>query len=192
MKPQHRDQSKRVRWQNSNNWTTVFPSSSKDCRFYSVKIVHIKQPETKSQISELCFPSQWYRQNNKSTTELGMTQSIPNNWSIYIHKEWAIGQIDFEAHFDWLGNRSISKIRQGCFKRYGTSKFLKYIKSKSLFFFSKIVKIVFLEKKKWTYWYSPGHIWRTKQLLHIGANSMTQLHNCTHANNWQSLRTRLH
>ena len=92
MKPQHRDQSKRVRLQNSNNWTTVFSSSSKDRRFRSDQIVHIKQPGIKSQISELCFPIQWYQLNNKSTTEPGMTQSIPNNWSIDIHKEWVIGQ----------------------------------------------------------------------------------------------------
>ena len=91
-KPQQRDQSKRVLWQNSNNWTTVFSSSSKARRFHSNQIVHIKQPGTKSHISELCFPSQWNQQNNKSSTEPGMTQSIPNNRSIYIHKEWAIGQ----------------------------------------------------------------------------------------------------
>ena len=89
---QHRDQSKRVRWQNSNNWTIVFLSSSKDRLFHSVQIVHIKQPRTKSQISKLCFPSQWYQQNNKSTIEPGMTHSIPKNRIIYIHKEWAIGQ----------------------------------------------------------------------------------------------------
>ena len=41
---------------------------------------------------ELCFLSQWYQQKNKSATELGMTQSIPNNRSIYIHKEWVTGQ----------------------------------------------------------------------------------------------------
>ena len=92
MKPQHQDQSKRVRWQNSNNWATVFSSSSKDRRFRSDQIVHIKQPRTKSQISELCFPIQWYQLNNNSTTEPGMTQSIPNNRSIDIHKEWVIGQ----------------------------------------------------------------------------------------------------
>ena len=43
-KPQHQDQSKRVLWQNSNNWTTVFSSSSKARRFRSDQIVHIKQP----------------------------------------------------------------------------------------------------------------------------------------------------
>ena len=91
-KPQHRDQSKRVHWHKSNNWTTVFPLSSKERQFHSVQIIHIKQPGTKFQISELCFPSQCYQQNNKSATEPGMTQSIPNNWSIYVHKEWAIGQ----------------------------------------------------------------------------------------------------
>ena len=91
-KPQHWDQSKRVLWQNFNNWTTVFSSSSKARRFRSDLIVHIKQPGTKSNISELCFPSQWNQQNNKFSTEPGMTQSIPNNRSIYIHKEWVIGQ----------------------------------------------------------------------------------------------------
>ena len=91
-KPQQRDQSKMLRWQHSNNWTTVFLSSSKDRWFCLVQMVHNKQPETKFQISELCFPSQWYQQNSKSTTKPGMTQLIPNSYSIYIHKEWAIGQ----------------------------------------------------------------------------------------------------
>ena len=91
-KPQHRDQSKRVRWHKSINWTTVFPLFSKERRFRSVQIFHIKQPGTRFQISELCFPSQWYQQNNKPATEPGMTHSIPNNRSIWVHKEWAIGQ----------------------------------------------------------------------------------------------------
>ena len=47
-KPQHRDQSKRVHWHKSNNWTTVFPLSSKERRFCSIQIVHIKQPGIKS------------------------------------------------------------------------------------------------------------------------------------------------
>ena len=55
-------------------------------------MVHNKQPETKFQISELYFPSQLYQQNNKSTIEPSMTQSIPNSRSIYIYKEWAIRQ----------------------------------------------------------------------------------------------------
>ena len=71
---------------------TIFSSSSKDWRFRSVQIGHIKHPGTKSQISELCFPSQWYQQNNKSTAEPGMTHSIPSNRNIYIYKEWAIKQ----------------------------------------------------------------------------------------------------
>ena len=46
-----------------------------------MQIVHIRQPGTKFQISELCFPSQWYQQNNKYATKPSMTQSIPNNWT---------------------------------------------------------------------------------------------------------------
>ena len=81
-----------VHWHKSNNWAKDFPVSSKEHRFRLVQIVHIKQPGTKFQISELCFPNQWYQQSNKSKIEPGMTQSIPNNRSIYIHKEWATGQ----------------------------------------------------------------------------------------------------
>ena len=55
-------------------------------------MVHNKQPRTKFQISELCFPSQLYQQNNKFTTKPGITQSIPNSRSIYTYKEWAIEQ----------------------------------------------------------------------------------------------------
>ena len=88
---QHRDQSKRVLWHKLYNWANDFPVSSKEHQFYSVQIFHIKQPGTRFQILELCFPSQWYQQNNKSATER-MTQSIPNNQSIYIHKEWATRQ----------------------------------------------------------------------------------------------------
>ena len=91
-KTQHRDQSKRIYWHKSNNWAINFSKSSKERRLRSVQIVHIKQPSTKFQISELYFPSQWCQQQSKSTTKPGMTQSIPNSWIICIHIKWANGQ----------------------------------------------------------------------------------------------------
>ena len=91
-RPQHRDRSKSVQWHKSNNWAKNIPLFSKEHRFCSVQIVHIKQLGTKFQMSELCFPSQWYQQKNKTVTEPDMTQSIPNSQSIHIHKEWATGQ----------------------------------------------------------------------------------------------------
>ena len=88
-RPQHQDQSKRVCWHKSNNWARDFSISSKVRQLRSVHIIHIKQPWIKFQISELCFPSHYCQQNNKSTTKPGMTQWIPNNQSICTHREWA-------------------------------------------------------------------------------------------------------
>ena len=96
-KPQHRDQSKRVRWHKSINWANDFLVSLKERWFRSVQIIYIKLLGTKFQISELCFPSHCYQQNNKTTTEPGMTQWIPNTWSICTHKKWAIRQKNKEV-----------------------------------------------------------------------------------------------
>ena len=77
VKPQQRDHSKRLRWHKSFNSSTVFSLSSKDWRFCSNHTIHIKHPRTKFQMSELCFPCHWYQQDNKPTTNLGITQRIP-------------------------------------------------------------------------------------------------------------------
>ena len=66
--------------------------SSKEWRFRSNHTIHIKHPGTKFQMSELCFPRHWCQQDNKPATELGITQWIPNAWSIKVHREWVTGQ----------------------------------------------------------------------------------------------------
>ena len=52
-KPQHLDQSNKVFWHRACNWTKDFSVSSKERRFLSVQTIHIKQPGTIFQISEL-------------------------------------------------------------------------------------------------------------------------------------------
>lgn len=87
--PQHRDQSKRIRWHKSCNWPNNFSISSKERWFRSVQIIRLKQPGNKCQIFELCFPTHWHQQKNKLTTEPSMTHWIPKIWS---NKEWVAGQ----------------------------------------------------------------------------------------------------
>ena len=55
VKPQQRDRSKRLRWHKSFNSSNVFSLSSKDRRLRSNHTIHIKHPETKFQMSKLCF-----------------------------------------------------------------------------------------------------------------------------------------
>ena len=88
IKPQQRDHSIRLCWHKIFNSSNVFSLSSKDQRFRSNHTIHIKYPGTKSQISELCFPSHWCQLDNKPTTEPGITQWIPKAWSMKAHREW--------------------------------------------------------------------------------------------------------
>ena len=92
VKPQHWDQSKRLLWHRPINSTKYFSESSKDRWLRSIHTVHIKHPRIKFQISESCFPSQWFQQNNNSATELGKTHWIPKTWSIKTHKEFTTWQ----------------------------------------------------------------------------------------------------
>ena len=66
VKPQHWDQSKRLLWHRPINSTNDFSKSSKDWRLRFILAVHVKHPGIKFQISESCFPSQWFQQNNNS------------------------------------------------------------------------------------------------------------------------------
>ena len=57
IKPQERDQLKRLRWHKTFNLSNVFSLFSKERRFCSNHTIHIKHLGTKFQMSELCFPS---------------------------------------------------------------------------------------------------------------------------------------
>ena len=92
VKPQHWDQSKTLLWHRPINSTKDFSESSKDQRLRSIHIVYIEHTGIKFQISESCFPSQWFQQNNNSATELGKTHWIPKAWSVKTHKEFATWQ----------------------------------------------------------------------------------------------------
>ena len=92
IKPQHWDQSKRLLWHRPINSTKDFSESSKNRWLRSIHTVHIKHPGIKFQISESCFTSQWFQQNNNSATELGKTHWVPKAWSIKTHKEFATWQ----------------------------------------------------------------------------------------------------
>ena len=90
--PQHLEQSKRVLWHKACSWTNDISKASRKHRFLSVQTIHIKQPKTIFHISELNFPSQWFQQNIKLSTKLGMTHWMPKIWSISTHNEWATEQ----------------------------------------------------------------------------------------------------
>ena len=92
VKPQQWDHSIGLRWHKIFNSPNVFSLSSKDQRFRSNHTIHIKHPRTKSQISELCFPSHWCQLDNKPANDPGITQWIPKAWSIKHHREWVPGQ----------------------------------------------------------------------------------------------------
>ena len=91
VKPQQRDHSIRLRWHKIFN-SNIFSLSSKDQRFRSNHTIHIKHPRTKSQISELCFPSHWCQLDNKPATKPDITQWIPKTWSMKAHRKWVTRQ----------------------------------------------------------------------------------------------------
>ena len=92
VKPQQQDHSQRLRWHKTFNSSKVFSLSSKERQFRSNHTIHIKHPETKFQMSELCFPSHWCQQDNKPATDPSITQWIPKTWSIKVQREWVKGQ----------------------------------------------------------------------------------------------------
>ena len=53
VKPQQRDQSKRLRWHKTFNSSNIFSLSSKERRLRSNHTIHIKHPGTKFQMFEL-------------------------------------------------------------------------------------------------------------------------------------------
>ena len=53
VKPQQRDHSIRLRWHKTFNSSNIFSLSSKERRFHSNLTIHIKNPGTKFQMSEL-------------------------------------------------------------------------------------------------------------------------------------------
>ena len=90
--PQHLDYSKSVRRHNAFSWSNEFLVSSNKWWFCSLHTFHIKQPKTMFQISDPCFLHQSLQQNNKLATKPGITQLIPNVWSISTHKAWTTSQ----------------------------------------------------------------------------------------------------
>ena len=92
VKPQQRDHSKRLRWHITFNSSNIFSMFSKVRWFCSNQTIHIKHPGIKFQIFELCFPSHWCQQDNNHAANPGITQWIPNAWSIKVHKVCVTGQ----------------------------------------------------------------------------------------------------
>ena len=92
VKSQQRDHSKKLRWHKTFNLSNIFSLSSKDRWFRSNHTIHIKHLGTKFQMFELCFPSHWCQQDNKSATNHGITKWIPKAWSLKVHRKWVTGQ----------------------------------------------------------------------------------------------------
>ena len=90
--PQTRDQSKRVPLKEASIWSPELSKSSKVLRFRSFQIHQRMHNETKFQIWDECFPSQFHQPKSKSGIDLGITQDKPKVVKTKLYNQYAVSQ----------------------------------------------------------------------------------------------------